>query len=568
MFETDSDHPTLRVSLWGAVVLTVVSLVLGYLGYRALALSPLDAFFGTLQMFALDAPRDLPAESVALGVARFTAPLALVLASVVAVTAVIGQTVRHAARLRRVKAHVVVLGLSDNSTEFANELLEQGRRVVVVEADGEHSGLQAMKRSGAMVVVGDASREATQRLAHVERSSRVVVSTGDDGRNLRTAETAAGLLVGSRETTIHVLLEDYWLHEELARTEFMTSAAAGPEIDFVHRADYEAAAFIEAVTTASPASLESEVILFEGNGERGRRTLIHLARRNLLLGVKAAIVVDGETRRSVVEPELSSSPWLAEAMSPGQPTDAAPGVCIVAASDPDGAALGRGLRLALAHPTSEVFVLTDFPVGESLLQRNAAIRAVPAGSIAISPTSLFAHSWVETLARARHQIYCALEVQREPTRRPTRRSSPGCAAGVAQGVEPGLRSGDLQRARRSFHCTWFPSVACPEARRRCRTSRWSSWLATNMTGGRRSRRARAGVGAPPRRIRRTGPTRCWSTGRISRRRSGRRTGTVSARSPRCWPWSGWSCSPTRRKQRPLAAAQACRATAWRKPPVR
>ena len=105
-----------------------------------------------------------------------------------------------------------------------------------------------MKRSGALVVAGDASREATQRLAHVERSSRVIVSTGDDGRNLRTAETAARLLEGSRETTVHVLLEDYWLHEELARTEFMTTGASGPEVDFVHRADYEAAAFVEAVT--------------------------------------------------------------------------------------------------------------------------------------------------------------------------------------------------------------------------------------------------------------------------------------------------------------------------------
>ena len=40
-----------------------------------------------------------------------------------------------------------------------------------------------------------------------------------------------------------MLLEDYWLHEELARTEFLTGGTTGPEIDFVHRADYEAAAF-------------------------------------------------------------------------------------------------------------------------------------------------------------------------------------------------------------------------------------------------------------------------------------------------------------------------------------
>ena len=192
------------------------------------ALSPLDAFFGTLQMFALDAPRDLSAQSVPLGVARFTAPLALVMASVVAVTAVVGQTVRHGARLRRVKAHVVVLGLSDNSTEFAHELLEQGRPVVVVEVDGEHPGLRAIKGVGAMVVVGDASREQVT----APGSSRPQPEGRGQHRRRRpkpsSSRGGALHLPGSRESTVHVLLEDYWLHEELARTEFMSSEATGP----------------------------------------------------------------------------------------------------------------------------------------------------------------------------------------------------------------------------------------------------------------------------------------------------------------------------------------------------
>ncbi len=412
MDETDADRLTLRVSIVAALVLTAVSLVLGYVGYRAMDLSPFDSFFGTLQLFALDAPRDLASSSLAIGVARFTAPLALVMATVVAVVALVGKTVRHSARLRRIRRHVVVLGLSDNSTEFANALLAEGRAVVVVEIHGEHPGLRAMRRSGALVVVGDAANEGIQRLAHVERSSRVVISTGDDGRNLRAAETAAHLLGHAREATIHVLLQDYWLHEELARTEFMTTGATGPEIDFVHRADYEAASFIEAVTAASQTSLDSDVIAFDGSGERGRRTLIHLARRNLLLGVETTIAVDDETYRSVVEPELATSPWLLQAVSRPAAGDVAAGVCLVAVEAPDGAVLARGLRMAAAHPDSEVFVLTDYPVGQSLLQRNATIEVVPAGSIAVSPTSLFAHSWVETLARARHQIYCALEVQR------------------------------------------------------------------------------------------------------------------------------------------------------------
>jgi voltage-gated potassium channel Kch len=410
--EDDTSQRTLRFSLVTALALTAASLVLGYVGYRRLDLNPLDAFFGTLQLFALDADRDLSTDSIAIGVARFTAPLALVMASVVAVTAVVGQTLSHASRLRRVRDHVVVLGLSDNSIEFTNDLLDAGESVVVVEIDGDHPGLAGIRRSGGLVVIGDASREGTQRRAQVDRSRRVVVSTGDDGRNLRAAETAARLLEGSRESTIYVLLEDYWLHEELARTEFMTSTSKGADIDFVHRADYEAAVFIEAVTTASQASLGSEVVRFEGSGDRGRRCLIHLARRNLLLDVGTPIVADDETFRSIVEPELKISPWLAEAVRKDDGTDTSPGACLIAVDAPDGAALGRGLQTASAYPGAEVFVLTDFPVGGSLLRRNAPVEAIPAGSIAVSPVNLFAHSWVETLARARHQIYCAREMQR------------------------------------------------------------------------------------------------------------------------------------------------------------
>ena len=110
MSESDTDHRTLRVSLVGALVLAALSLVLGYIGYRTMGLSPLDAFFGTLQLFALDAPRDLASDSFAIGVARFTAPLALVMATVVAVTALVGQTLSHSTRLRKVREHVVVLG--------------------------------------------------------------------------------------------------------------------------------------------------------------------------------------------------------------------------------------------------------------------------------------------------------------------------------------------------------------------------------------------------------------------------------------------------------------------------
>ena len=49
------------------------------------------------------------------------------------------------------------------------------------------------------------------------------------------------------------------------------------------------------------------------------RSLIHLARRNLLLGVEAAIVVEDETWRAVVEPVLAPLPWLSQAIKQKRP---------------------------------------------------------------------------------------------------------------------------------------------------------------------------------------------------------------------------------------------------------
>ena len=57
--------------------------------------------------------------------------------------------------------------------------------------------------------------------------------------------------------------------------------------------------------------------------------MIHLARRNLLLGVESAIVVEEETWRAVVEPLLDSSPWLSQAITQ-QKSAEDPGVCLVA----------------------------------------------------------------------------------------------------------------------------------------------------------------------------------------------------------------------------------------------
>src|SRR4051794_30956095 len=86
-----------RIAVIGAALLIPLSLILGYVGFLALGSGPhhrSDAAFATLQLFALEAPPHIASRSFILNVARFTAPLSLVLATVAALFAVLGQHLR------------------------------------------------------------------------------------------------------------------------------------------------------------------------------------------------------------------------------------------------------------------------------------------------------------------------------------------------------------------------------------------------------------------------------------------------------------------------------------------
>ena len=416
MATADSDQPGLRIAAATAVLLTLSSLALGVWGYAALGFSLLDAGYRTLQLFALDGPAESGGGHPALALARFTAPFALVAVSVLAAVAVVGRRLRHAARLRRVGDHTAVLGLSDGSSDLAMTLLAMGEDVTVVELDSDHPRLPELKRAGGLVVAGDAVQEMNQRLARVAESHRVVVSTGDDGRNLAAAEIAVRQLQGTRRSTIHVLIGDFWLHEELARTEFTTVEPEGAAVDFVHRVDYEAATFVEAVCShPAAARITTDPVVLAGGGERCRRVLVHLARRLLLFGEGARIMVDDDVWESTVRPLLPSCPWLEEALVREAGHAAVARTCLVAESESDGAALGTALRSAGRHRTADTFVLTDAEISDALLPGSSRVHVIPSGAVASQPENLYAHSWLDTMARARHQIYCASELRRGVT---------------------------------------------------------------------------------------------------------------------------------------------------------
>ena len=87
-------------------------------------------------------------------------------------------------------------------------------------------------------------------------------------------------------------------------------------------------------------------------------------------------------------------------------------VSLVCTESSDGRALSAALSMAGERHVAHVFVCSTLPEGRGVLDLKGVsnkIHLVPAGSAFREPESFFAHSWIDVMAAARHEDYCATE---------------------------------------------------------------------------------------------------------------------------------------------------------------
>ena len=204
--------------------------------------------------------------------------------------------------------------------------------------------------------------------------------------------------------------------------------------------------------------------------------------------------------------------------------------------------------------------MTHYAVGESLVQQRARIRVIPAGSVAVGPANLFQHSWVDTLARARHQIYSALEVQRGSDPSDQHFDIPWLSFRSPSRSPTGTSHAPSPACSRECRCGWPRCAGFPRGAAPLRGPDGAAGPQRARPVGERTSRRKGWRWGPPPKDRRVGRIPFWSTGRSWPRPNGRRTGTASGRSRRCWPWSGSSCSPTKTNTAISRRRQACPAT--------
>ena len=193
-----------------------------------------------------------------LDVARFLAPALAAYSIVLAAIAVFGERWDEL-RLRRCNRHVVICGLGAKGEQLANDFLDSGALVVIIELDPDHAAFTKMRDRRALVVVGAAHEARVLQKARAGQAAVVIAVSGQDGANVATA--------------VHV--------QELA-------GAAGRRPDdalkcFVHVVDDDLAQLLQRQHTFAP-SQACEVRLFDGYTMTARRFLAQHPLEEGLLG--------------------------------------------------------------------------------------------------------------------------------------------------------------------------------------------------------------------------------------------------------------------------------------------
>ena len=105
-------------------------------------------------------------------------------------------------RIRHLRNHIVVVGLSALGIRVVSDLIAAGHDVAVIEIDEENRFLSAARKLDVPVIFGDATLVQTLESARVDRARAVTVLTRDDMVNIETGMVLAAML-GRRLAPLH-----------------------------------------------------------------------------------------------------------------------------------------------------------------------------------------------------------------------------------------------------------------------------------------------------------------------------------------------------------------------------
>jgi Trk K+ transport system NAD-binding subunit len=196
-------NPAFYPALAGALTLIVGSMLLLHANYRHPRMSWVDALYFTIETITTTGYGDfsfahqetwlrLFAAGLMFGGATTIALLVAFIADVLLSRRFVFAAARP--RVRHLRNHVVVVGLSGLGMRVVTDLVAAGYDVAVIEINEDNRFLSAAAELDVPVIFGDATLVQTLEAARVERARAVAVLTRDDMINIETGIVVAELL--------------------------------------------------------------------------------------------------------------------------------------------------------------------------------------------------------------------------------------------------------------------------------------------------------------------------------------------------------------------------------------
>ncbi|MCJ7716792.1 MAG: NAD-binding protein [Anaerolineales bacterium] len=199
------------------ILLGTLALVLGYIGFwkNSQVLEEgrtfLDNLYLTLGLISLNSGAATPPISWELQVARFLVPAVTAYTAFLAFTSVfIQQTDR--VKLWFIQDHVIICGLGRKGFRLANQFLQIGTPVVVIEIDEGNDWIGNIRSAGAIVMNGDASDPELLKKVKLNHASCLISVAGDDGKNAEVAVNAEMITQTRKDSCLTCIIHIFDAH--------------------------------------------------------------------------------------------------------------------------------------------------------------------------------------------------------------------------------------------------------------------------------------------------------------------------------------------------------------------
>jgi Trk K+ transport system NAD-binding subunit len=196
-------NPAFYPALAGAATLLVTSMIVLHYNYQRPRMSWIDALYFTVETITTTGYGDFSFGHQVIWLRLFAAMLmfsgATTIALLVAFIAdvLLSQRFVIAAarpRVRHLRNHVIVVGLSELGIRVVTDLVNTGHDVAVIERDEENRFVSMAHELDVPVIFGDATLLQTLESARVDRARAVAVVTRDDMINIETGIVLSEML--------------------------------------------------------------------------------------------------------------------------------------------------------------------------------------------------------------------------------------------------------------------------------------------------------------------------------------------------------------------------------------